>query len=69
MFLGWGPYAYFRVLEESRQQAMNSVNSRNGQATEDLVESEQDGSSNGFLGLHLAGNSSSTLLDAESGRS
>uniref|UniRef100_A0A5B6Z6S9 Putative lipid phosphate phosphatase 2 isoform X2 n=1 Tax=Davidia involucrata TaxID=16924 RepID=A0A5B6Z6S9_DAVIN len=66
---GWGPYAYFRVLEESRvtTQAANAVDSHNAQATEDQIENQQDERSNNtFIGISLSGDSS--LAVEESGR-
>ncbi|KAF5479943.1 hypothetical protein F2P56_000725 [Juglans regia] len=62
---GWGPYAYFRVLEEShgRTQAANV------QAMEAQVDNEQDERSiHGCIGISLARNSSSKLEEIESGR-
>jgi diacylglycerol diphosphate phosphatase/phosphatidate phosphatase len=68
---GWGPYAYFRVLEESRAsaQAANAVNGRNVQAMEAQVGNEQDERSiHGCMGLSIAHNSSTILEEVESGR-
>ncbi|EEF34324.1 putative lipid phosphate phosphatase 3, chloroplastic isoform X2 [Ricinus communis] len=67
---GWGPYAYFRVLEESRgsTQASSAINLLNSEIREAQVENEDD--SNGFLGLHLADASSFPMgkEDIERGR-
>ncbi|XP_050228842.1 lipid phosphate phosphatase 2-like isoform X3 [Mercurialis annua] len=51
---GWGPYAYFRVLEElhGSAQASGAINLINSETAEARVENEDE--SNGFLGLHLA---------------
>ncbi|XP_062150666.1 lipid phosphate phosphatase 2-like isoform X2 [Alnus glutinosa] len=69
---GWGPHAYFQVLEESRAstQAANAVNASSVQAMEPEVEDKQDERSiHGCLGITIAPNSSgSTLEDMESGR-
>ncbi|XP_030492023.2 lipid phosphate phosphatase 2 isoform X1 [Cannabis sativa] len=69
---GWGPYAYFRVLEESRPsaQAANMVDMRNGRAAQaDVGNQEEEGSSHGFMGLHLADDQSAlTLEELETGR-
>lgn len=68
---GWGPYAYFRVLEESRSggQATGMVNMHTVQATNSEVGNQEDeNSSNGLLGLHLANNQLAlTLGELESG--
>ncbi|EXC20532.1 Putative lipid phosphate phosphatase 3 [Morus notabilis] len=70
---GWGPYAYFRVLKESRSggQATGMVNMHTVQATNSEVGNQEDeNSSNGLLGLHLANNPLAlTLGELESGRS
>ncbi|XVF20730.1 hypothetical protein REPUB_Repub12eG0028000 [Reevesia pubescens] len=66
---GWGPYAYFQVLEEAlaNTNATNVVNPKDSTAREvQVVNQEEEGSDNGFMGLHLARNSSSTLEDIES---
>ena len=71
MLVGWGPYAYFRVLEESvaNTNANNVVNLQDAMAGEvQVVNQEEEKSDNGFMGLHLARNSSSTLEDIESGK-
>ncbi|GMN28207.1 hypothetical protein TIFTF001_001962 [Ficus carica] len=69
---GWGPYAYFRVLEESRSgtQATSMVNLPNAQATDSEVGNQEDAnSSDGFMGLHLANHPSAlTLEELEAGR-
>ncbi|KAG5527995.1 hypothetical protein RHGRI_028807 [Rhododendron griersonianum] len=68
---GWGPYAYFRVLEEIRTstQAANNVNMQNVQPREAHMESPQhERSSNAFIGISLAGDTSSSPEDLESGR-
>ncbi|XP_058185270.1 putative lipid phosphate phosphatase 3, chloroplastic isoform X6 [Rhododendron vialii] len=69
---GWGPYAYFRVVEElhASTQAANNVNTQNGQPREAHLESQHhERSSNAFIGISIAGDTSSTLEDLESGRS
>ncbi|CAB4304106.1 unnamed protein product [Prunus armeniaca] len=68
---GWGPYAYFQVLEESRSvtQAATIVNGSNVQVTEARVENQEDETSiHGCMGLSLAHNSGSALEELESGR-
>ncbi|XP_020536804.1 lipid phosphate phosphatase 2 isoform X2 [Jatropha curcas] len=64
---GWGPYAYFKVLEESRgsAQASTTINSLNSDARENEEEER-----NGFMGLYLAHNSSLPMenQDIEEGR-
>ncbi|BAT83010.1 hypothetical protein VIGAN_04010300 [Vigna angularis var. angularis] len=68
---GWGPYAYFRMLEESRQmtQGPNVPNSGHAQLTEVQAESEegQEGC-HGYMGLSLSRDRNATLNDIESGR-
>uniref|UniRef100_A0A5B7CC89 Putative lipid phosphate phosphatase 2 isoform X2 n=1 Tax=Davidia involucrata TaxID=16924 RepID=A0A5B7CC89_DAVIN len=67
----WGPYAYFRILEESRgtTQAANAVNSHNAQATGAQNENQQDErNNNAFTGISLSDNLSLTVEDLESGR-
>ncbi|KAJ6421367.1 hypothetical protein OIU84_028694 [Salix udensis] len=66
---GWGPYAYFRELEESSaySQAADTVNPLNAELMDSHVESKED-DSDGFLGLHLASDSTMPIEDAESGR-
>ncbi|XP_034889570.1 lipid phosphate phosphatase 2 isoform X1 [Populus alba] len=66
---GWGPYAYFRELEESGaySQAAATVNPLNAEPLESHVESKED-DKDGFLGLHLARDSTMPLEDVESGR-
>ncbi|XP_043809972.1 putative lipid phosphate phosphatase 3, chloroplastic isoform X5 [Manihot esculenta] len=63
----WGPYAYFQVLEESRIQASNAINLGNSETMEAEAENEE-GESNGFMGLHLARSSSLPMEDVERGR-
>ncbi|KAJ8761263.1 hypothetical protein K2173_001319 [Erythroxylum novogranatense] len=65
---GWGPYAYFRVLEESRAstQADTSINPLNVNAVPMVMEDRED-ESNGSMGLHLPTNSGSAE-DVEFGR-
>ncbi|KAL5573144.1 hypothetical protein UlMin_022741 [Ulmus minor] len=68
---GWGPYAYFRVLEESRlsTQEANAVNMHNGQATRTQVQHQEEEERNhGFLGLQSADDSGQPLDELESGR-
>ncbi|KAL6960955.1 Phosphoric monoester hydrolase [Sarracenia purpurea var. burkii] len=67
---GWGPYAYFRVLVESRAatQAANNANLECVQSTEAHVENQQnERNSKAFMGMTLAGDSSLTAVDLESG--
>ncbi|XP_022771982.1 lipid phosphate phosphatase 2-like isoform X2 [Durio zibethinus] len=68
---GWGPYAYFRVLEESNANTntTNVATLQDAMAGEvQVVNQEEEISDNGFTGLHLARGSSSTLEDIESGK-
>ncbi|KAM1078408.1 hypothetical protein ACFX19_026082 [Malus domestica] len=68
---GWGPYAYFQVLEELRSgaQVTSTINRSNVQVTEARVENQVDETSNhGCMGLTLARGSGSALEDLESGR-
>ncbi|KAM1275756.1 hypothetical protein ACFX14_025417 [Malus domestica] len=68
---GWGPYAYFQVLEELRSgaQVTSTINGSNVQVTEARVENQVDETSNhGCMGLTLARGSGSALEDLESGR-
>lgn len=70
---GWGPYAYFRELEESRSstQAANAVNGCNVQAMEaqpQVDNAHDERSIHGCMGLTLARNSNTTLEEMESGR-
>ncbi|AES93626.1 lipid phosphate phosphatase-like protein [Medicago truncatula] len=71
---GWGPYAYFRMLEETRgmtqvPNAQNGNQTQMAQLTEAQVENQEGQSHHGFMGLSLAGNQTSTLEDElESGR-
>ncbi|KAM1413289.1 hypothetical protein ACFXTO_025906 [Malus domestica] len=68
---GWGPYAYFQVLEELRSgaQVTSTINGSNVQVTEARVENQIDETSNhGCMGLTLARGSGSALEDLESGR-
>jgi hypothetical protein len=66
---GWGPYAYFRELEESGaySQAAATVNPLNAEPMDSHVESKED-DNDGFLGLHLARDSTMPLEDVEAGR-
>ncbi|XP_057993449.1 lipid phosphate phosphatase 2 isoform X2 [Hevea brasiliensis] len=61
---GWGPYAYFQALEESRRstQASSAINLLNSETMEAEPGNEED-ESNGFMGLHLARNSSLPMED------
>ncbi|KAK3036541.1 hypothetical protein RJ639_030982 [Escallonia herrerae] len=68
---GWGPYAYFQVLEQSlaTAQAPDAVNTRNAEAVEAPAENQQDArNNNAFMGISLSGGSSATVEDVESGR-
>ncbi|KAF9664006.1 hypothetical protein SADUNF_Sadunf17G0111100 [Salix dunnii] len=66
---GWGPYAYFRELEESSaySQAADTVNAVNAEPMDSHVESKED-DGGGFLGLHLARDLTMPIEDVESGR-
>lgn len=69
MLVGWGPYAYFQVLEESlvSTQATNVENQQDATAEEvQMANQEEERSDN--VGMHLACNASSTLEDMESGK-
>lgn len=63
-FLGWGPYAYFQVLEAARAQGTeNGAVQRPPQGGNG---EEEDG---GFMGLHLVDNPSMRREeDIETGR-
>eukprot|EP00258_Populus_trichocarpa_P039542 XP_024455561.1 lipid phosphate phosphatase 2 isoform X3 [Populus trichocarpa] len=65
---GWGPYAYFQELE-SRASAQTdaTVNPLNAWPMDSHVENQGD-DKNGFLGLNLAGDLTTTVEDVESGR-
>ncbi|XP_010549902.1 PREDICTED: putative lipid phosphate phosphatase 3, chloroplastic isoform X2 [Tarenaya hassleriana] len=64
---GWGPYAYFRVLEDSRTQVTIAVVPQHDQNAGD--NRDEDGSGHGFMGLHLAENPDLRREeDVESGR-
>ncbi|XP_010558568.1 PREDICTED: putative lipid phosphate phosphatase 3, chloroplastic [Tarenaya hassleriana] len=58
---GWGPYAYFRVLEDARAQVTNGMGLRHDHNPGD--NHEEDG--HGFMGIQLADNQEDGL---ESGR-
>ncbi|XP_058753788.1 putative lipid phosphate phosphatase 3, chloroplastic isoform X2 [Vicia villosa] len=61
---GWGPYAYFKMLEESRVTSQGP-NAQNGAQSEN----QEGQSQHGCIGLSLAENQTSTLEDElESGR-
>ncbi|KAL5058771.1 hypothetical protein RYX36_030375 [Vicia faba] len=63
---GWGPYAYFKMLEESRGVA-GGLNAQNGSQAQS--ENQEGQSQHGCIGLSLAENQTSTLEDElESGR-
>ncbi|KAB1211244.1 putative lipid phosphate phosphatase 3, chloroplastic [Morella rubra] len=68
---GWGPYAYFRMLEESRKssRAANAMAASNLQIMEAQVENEQqhERQSRGRLCVSLERNSISRLEEIESG--
>ncbi|KAJ7975773.1 lipid phosphate phosphatase 2-like [Quillaja saponaria] len=68
---GWGPYAYFRMLEESRAntQPADAHNAYTNHTTEAQMENQEERSHHGCMGLTLARNSSTTLEEMESGRS
>ncbi|KAL2329525.1 hypothetical protein Fmac_017106 [Flemingia macrophylla] len=65
---GWGPYAYFRMLEESRSltQVPNVQCSDQVQLSEAQVESQEGQGFHGCMGLSLA-RDNATLNDIESG--
>ncbi|XP_021296375.1 putative lipid phosphate phosphatase 3, chloroplastic isoform X3 [Herrania umbratica] len=68
---GWGPYAYFQVLEESlaSTQATDVENQQDATAEEvQIANQEEERSDDGFMGMHSACNASSTLEDMESGK-
>ncbi|CAL0308282.1 unnamed protein product [Lupinus luteus] len=68
---GWGPYAYFRMLEQSRGMAQvpNAQTGSQTQLSEVLVANQDDRqSSHGCMGLGLARDHGSTLDELESGR-
>jgi len=62
---GWGPYAYFRMLEESRlmTQVPNVPNSGHAQLTEVQAESEQGQGPHGCMGLSLSRDRNAILDD------
>ncbi|XP_065848460.1 lipid phosphate phosphatase 2-like isoform X2 [Euphorbia lathyris] len=71
---GWGPYAYFRVLEEARRraqassgrrQASSGSNQVNSVTNETQLENEDE---SGGLGLHLISTSNLPREDVEFGR-
>ncbi|XP_022133767.1 lipid phosphate phosphatase 2-like isoform X2 [Momordica charantia] len=70
---GWGPYAYFRVLESLANpppQPANAANVRNEQDVERQTENDEDDRrSNGrFIGLSTDTNSRSTMEETETER-
>ncbi|KAK7272928.1 hypothetical protein RIF29_13971 [Crotalaria pallida] len=69
---GWGPYAYFRMLEESRGMTQNPNTQTSGQTqlalAEAQVENQEGQSHHGCMGLGLARDRGPTLDDMESGR-
>ncbi|CAK9150662.1 unnamed protein product [Ilex paraguariensis] len=69
--VAWGPYAFFRVLEESGASAQpaNTVDTQNVQTSESHIENQQDERNrNTFMGISIAGDSSSNVQDLELGR-
>ncbi|KAL3596864.1 hypothetical protein D5086_008501 [Populus alba] len=65
---GWGPYAYFQELESrASAQADATVNPLNARPMDSHVENQGD-DKNGFLGLNLARDLTTTVEDVESGR-
>ncbi|KAL9392009.1 hypothetical protein Peur_015929 [Populus x canadensis] len=65
---GWGPYAYFQELESrASAQADATVNPLNAWPMDSHVENQGD-DKNGFLGLNLARDLTTTVEDVESGR-
>lgn len=68
---GWGPYAFFRVLEEARAAAQDSeaMDNHNLQSTEAQVEIQQrERNNNASTGISSTGNSHFEADDLESGR-
>ncbi|XP_059649671.1 lipid phosphate phosphatase 2-like [Cornus florida] len=68
---GWGPYAYFRALEESRvnSQLTQPANGLNMQAMDGQTVNQQQSElrSNSFIPLPTEHNSNSSVEDLESG--
>lgn len=61
--VGWGTYAYFQILEESRS------NVNNVKTSEAMVEIQQnERKSNSVIGISLSGSPSLPVEDLESGR-
>lgn len=72
MFVGSGTYAYFRVIEESTANVTTTTtaaNLPNAMTGGIQIANQQEPTDNGFMGMHLARNSSSVLEDVESGKS
>ncbi|RZB54259.1 putative lipid phosphate phosphatase 3, chloroplastic isoform D [Glycine soja] len=67
---GWGPYAYFRMLEESRgmTQVPSVQNSGQAQLAEAQAESQEEQGFHGCMGLTLSRDHNAALNDFESGR-
>ncbi|KAG5051240.1 hypothetical protein JHK87_003438 [Glycine soja] len=68
--LGWGPYAYFRMLEESRGMTQVPTVQNSGQEllAEAQVESQEEQGLHGCMGLTLSRDHNATFDDVESGR-
>uniref|UniRef100_A0A7N0T982 Phosphatidic acid phosphatase type 2/haloperoxidase domain-containing protein n=1 Tax=Kalanchoe fedtschenkoi TaxID=63787 RepID=A0A7N0T982_KALFE len=70
---GWGPYAYFKMLEDSGAITSNAAaaNAQNGHVMQTQSESHQDDEDehdHTFMGLALTGRSNSIVEDVEAGR-
>ncbi|KAL3032456.1 hypothetical protein AAZX31_02G084800 [Glycine max] len=67
---GWGPYAYFRMLEESRGMTQVPTVQNSGQEllAEAQVESQEEQGLHGCMGLTLSRDHNATFDDVESGR-
>ncbi|CAN0913683.1 Putative lipid phosphate phosphatase 3, chloroplastic [Linum grandiflorum] len=68
---GWGPYAYFRVLEEAQKisEASSAENPGHQPASNNVAESEEEEEEKGFMVLQLEGDRSPrTIGDEEHGR-
>lgn len=70
MFLGWGPYAYFRILRESESiQEGSPANPHTAQTMlSEIVNEQPERNNNGYLGLQSVSDSNSLVNDVETGR-
>ncbi|CAL1405368.1 unnamed protein product [Linum trigynum] len=60
---GWGPYAYFRALEEAREGTSGATNLGNAEGTaENVLGNEEAVEDKGVMGLQLATNDSSSRI-------